>query len=386
MSKITIGQVDDFSGGYAGVCKERRDGILDYLQYVNTKLGGIQGHPIEMKVIDGKLDPSLTLAGWNTLRDAGAPFIVAYMSVVLPVLWPAANKDKIPMMAAAGDEDNVFPKDPASSYFYATAADTISINLALYDLMAADWAKTGKAGTPKLGVATMDISTMAPQTLNTTKFWTAKTGWEFKFTTNSPAPTDVSTQVMVMKNFGADYMFINGSAPAAVAWIKELARQNFHPKVYASSGFSIDVFKATAPASVGMISFQPNLQWTDSDPLVQLGKTLNSQYHPDVAIRTGDYLHGIADATAFCEALNRAQKTAGTAALTGPMVKAALETISNFDVGMGKGFTWTSTDRQGVPSVRFYQYTAAGIMAPVGGWATMPVLTAEQRTNAYWLK
>jgi len=377
--------VDDFSGGYAGLCKERRDGWLDYFQYVNTQLGGVQGHPVELKVVDGKLDPAQSIAGWNTLRDAGVPFIVSYMGVMMPVLWPAANKDKLPMITSSGDEDQAFPKDGANSYYYATAADTISIQLAIYDMMAADWAKTGKPGTPKLGIDTMDISTMVPQTLNTTKYWTAKTGWDYKFTSNSPAPTDVSTQVMVMKNFGADYLAVNGTAPAAIAWIKELTRQNFHPKFYGSTGFTIDVFKATAPASVGIIAFGANLQWTDTEPVAKLAQTLNKQYHPDIAVRTGDYVRGMTDAIVMMEALGRAQKTAGTATVTGPMMKAALETIKDFDPGIGKGWTYTSTDRRGLPSIRFYQYTAEGIMAPVGGWVTMPTLTAEQQTNAYWL-
>ena len=39
LSKITIGLMDDYTGAFAGLCRDRRDGLLDYVKYLNDELG-----------------------------------------------------------------------------------------------------------------------------------------------------------------------------------------------------------------------------------------------------------------------------------------------------------------------------------------------------------
>ncbi|RJG07769.1 ABC transporter permease [Noviherbaspirillum cavernae] len=65
-STILIGQTVGLTGTVAGPVKEVNEGANAYFHQVN-KHGGIYGRKIEMRVLDDKFDPALTLANAETL-------------------------------------------------------------------------------------------------------------------------------------------------------------------------------------------------------------------------------------------------------------------------------------------------------------------------------
>ncbi|HEY0846135.1 MAG TPA: ABC transporter substrate-binding protein [Noviherbaspirillum sp.] len=65
-STILIGQTVGVTGTVAGPVKEMNEGASAYLTEVN-KRGGVHGRKIEMRVLDDKFDPALTLAHAETL-------------------------------------------------------------------------------------------------------------------------------------------------------------------------------------------------------------------------------------------------------------------------------------------------------------------------------
>lgn len=65
-STILIGQTVGVTGTVAGPVKEMNEGANAYFSEVN-KRGGVYGRKIEMRVLDDKFDPALTLANAETL-------------------------------------------------------------------------------------------------------------------------------------------------------------------------------------------------------------------------------------------------------------------------------------------------------------------------------
>ena len=386
LPKITIGLMDDYTGAFAGISRDRRDGLLDYVTYLNDEQGGILGHEIIVKIFDNKRDPAQALVGWDTLRDAGAPVIVSWFSVFLPPVWRAAAKDKIPLFTSAGHFDLIFPKQP--SYYFARAPQVAGLFQSTLDLIAQDWAKKGKSGTPNIGIDVMTATTMPKMAKKIVLNDCKKRGWEkITFTTTNPAPSDVSTQVLTMKNAGVEYLHIVATGISAIAWIKEMNRQNFHPKIYGNFAFAEDVYRATGDLGKGILSYQVNAQYTDTDlPLVKLAHELNAKYHPENVSRKGDYIGGFTDAVVILNVLEKAVKSAGSAVVTGEMMKTAFETTTNFDPGIGIGYTYAPNDHQGCPFIRWYEHIGDGIMSPATPWVTFKPLPEEQRTDAYWLK
>jgi len=359
---------------------------MDYFQYANTKLGGIQGHPVQLKTYDSKLDAATGVAGWNAMKDLGAPFIVAYMAVIMPVFWPLYAKDQIPSLSSGTTISNYFPTDPKTGYQFISNPILPATYDIYFQLMEARWKTMGKTTPAKFASASMNISTVAPMFAGMTKYECDKRGWTYVNVTSSPVATDVSSQVLTMKNFGADFVVINAAAGTSIAYVKEFDRQNYHPMVYGWAGFTGDALLALGQSAVGIQTYQSTPLWTDTDlPLVKLAFNLNTIYHPEVTSRSIDYMHGFTDGMMLVEALNRAQKTAGTATVTGPMMKAALETLDNWDPGMGSGYTYTPSDHRGLRSIRMYEFTGKKYLVPVTDWIKSPDFAANMNNDDYWI-
>lgn len=65
-STILLGQTIGITGTVAGPVKEMNEGAMAYFKQVN-KRGGVHGRKIELRVLDDKFDPALTLANAETL-------------------------------------------------------------------------------------------------------------------------------------------------------------------------------------------------------------------------------------------------------------------------------------------------------------------------------
>ena len=128
-----------------------------------------------MKVFDNKMDPVQALVGWDSLRDAGVPVVVSWLSTFLPPVWQAASKDKIPLFTSAGHFDLIYPKQP--SYYFARAPQVAALFQSTFDLIAQDFDKKGKSGTPKIGIDVMDATTIPKMVPKIVGIESKKRGW-----------------------------------------------------------------------------------------------------------------------------------------------------------------------------------------------------------------
>ena len=94
--EITVGFLEGLTGPLAGTAIPYVDGELDAIRYINEK-GGIDGHPLKATVIDGKMDSTATIAGWDRLRDQNVPFITG-QTMALPFMYEVPNRDRIPFI------------------------------------------------------------------------------------------------------------------------------------------------------------------------------------------------------------------------------------------------------------------------------------------------
>lgn len=93
-------------------------------------------------------------------------------------------------------------------------------------------------------------------------------GWQYIMTQTSIAPADVTTQVLQMKNFGCDYVYLYNSETAIIVWIRELERQNYHPMLAGTSALASDeMWRAVGKSVVGAVMPQFSVQWTEQGTL-----------------------------------------------------------------------------------------------------------------------
>ena len=384
--EIVIGILDDLSGPTASTCSAHKDGTLDAIRYINEEKGGILGHQLRAIVIDCKMDSTISISGWDRLKSEKVPFIVSQAATVVKLIVSAANRDHIPITAISGDIDQLFPKEP--SFFFTASSHYPGVVESVVKRMEKDWAEKGETRSPKVGYDILSFGIYPKMLGKALKMSTEKRDWEHITTGTGLTPADVTTQVLQMKEFGIDYVGRMGSEAGDIAWIKELDRQNFHPVVLGGRGLgSEELWNACGELLVGVKVYANNPLWTDNDvPLISLIQELNAKWYPDITKRASSYIAGFAEFLVVAEAMERAIDKVGYENLDGDAMKTAMETIRDFDPGIGTGYTWTPTDHQGIRGHNWYEWTGEGILTPISDWVIFDPLPEEQRILAWWLK
>jgi len=383
--EILIGILDDLSGPTAVQGISFKDGVVDCIRYLNEEKGGIQGYTLRAIIVDHKLDGNLIISGWDRLKSDGA-IIVASATAGAPLFLELILKSNIPTLTRHGSPDSIFPQQP--NYFFATVPFVNGVPEWFCKTIENEWPAKGEKRPPKLGFDFVSIGTFPKAMTKAVRLAAEKRGWPYLITRTSLSPIEVTTQVLQMKQFGADYLFLASSETASIAWLKDLERQGLRPVIYASgTTASPEVRKATGELSIGLRFNMSNPAWTQTDvPLIKLLHQLNAKWYPERTTPAHFYIESFSHFLAIAEGIDRALKKGGHSNLNGVGLKEALETITNFETGSGNPYTWTPTDHQGLHALRWYEWTKDGAMVPLGDWYVIPLPPEEQRVDAWWLK
>jgi len=386
-AEIIIGYLEGMTGPLAGTAIPYVDGGQDAIRYINEEKGGVLGYKIKPTIIDFKMDAAAAFAGWDRFRSEGAPVVMA-QTAATAALWEMPNRDFIPMVVGGGASvDAVFPKEP--SYLFAVTPVLLRLFNSWVNVVADDWAASGKPGSPKVGYDFASIGTMPTMFTKNVKMLMDERGWEYVITRSSIAAADATTQVLQMKNLGCDYVYLYNTETTIIVFVRELDRQNFSPKITGTSALaSEETWRAVGDLVVGASMPQFSVQWTETDvPGVKLLHELNQKWHPNVKSRSSHYCRGFAELLVVAKGLEMAVENVGYENLTGDAVKQSLETIKDYDpMEMGMGYTWTPTDHQGLHGCRWYQWTKDGLLTPITDWDILPPIPEGQRTDAYWMQ
>jgi branched-chain amino acid transport system substrate-binding protein len=385
--EIVFGILEDMSGPLAGTAQGWVDGLKDYTRYINEEKGGVRGHQLKFTLIDVKMDGALAISGWDRLKNEGAVMIVCGAAPVVPVITNAANEDRIPVLSVGGATmEQSYPTEP--SYFFATFPHSRVTYLSVVEMMEEDWKQRGKAGSPKVAFDTVDFGNMGRMWNKAAKVAVEAKGWEYIRTRSPLLPADVTTQVLQMKQFDPDYIYMADTEAALIAFLKEFERQNFHPIKYASMQLATtNVWDSVGEMAAGIPFYTRTPQWWDThNEGIVLIRELNANWHPEVTYRAGNYAHAFFSFAAVVEAMGRAVDSVGYENLDSEAVKEAWETIRDFEpVGSNIHYTWTPDDHRGIQGCMWHQWTEEGTQEQVHDWFIYGPMPMEQRTDKFWL-
>jgi len=384
--EIAVGIFDDLSGPGAGLSSDYVEGYQDALRYFNEEKGGISGHPLEAIVADHKMDATLAVSGWDRLKNEDVLAILSSQAGIVPIITQAADRDKLPLVTGAGTVGQMYPAGP--SYLFFTGTFLYSYVEAECDMIEEDWAKTGEKRPPKVAFDVMSFGNYRQLFSKASRMEAEKRGWDYLITYTPLVVADVTTQALQVKNFGPDYLHLHVGDASCIAWLKELDRQNLHPKISGHCHLGAgSVWRAVGPLCAGskILMFGP--VWTDTDiPGVSLLHELNSKWYPQISYRTGNYIRGYSIALAAIEGMRRAVDNVEFEKLDREAVVTALDSIKDYDpIEMGMGYSWSATERDGLRGCIFYEWTENGDQIPATGWYTGRSLPQEWRTDAFWL-
>ena len=167
---------------------------------------------------------------------------------------------------------------------------------------------------------------------------------------------DATSQLLNMKQKGADYAYINVTTTGVSLVLKDAKKLGLTTKFGSNPyGFSEQLPLVAKEAAEGVTGVMPHVPYGTPVPGMKALVDFHKANHP-TDTHDAMYVRGWAAAIVWVEALKRADK-AGK--LTGEGVRAALETFKDFDLGgLASPVTWTATDHR--PSTKTAVYQVQG--------------------------
>ncbi|MFZ5587803.1 MAG: ABC transporter substrate-binding protein [Thermodesulfobacteriota bacterium] len=354
---IKVGGIFDITGPTSDVGKDYGEGAVAAEKYFNSK-GGADGDMIKLipndyayKIPEAvnlykkylSVDKVFVIQGWGT-GDTNA-------------LRPLVNKDKVVFFSASYDGNLTNPAETPYNFFIGTDYST-SIRAAL---------KYAKESGAKKFVFIYPDHPYGKNPIPAGKEYAKELGLEV-----GPdeivdlKAIDATSQLLNMKQFDPDFAWIGGTTASAAVIIKDAAKLGLRTKFVINCwGFDENLAKLAGEAAVGraygMVPVAPfGVDVPGMKAVVESagGKQL-----------TLHYVKAWVSMMVMNEGLKRAKK-AGK--LDGPGLKAALETIKDFDTGgLTAPITYTATDHRPNTTLTIYTVGQGGKMEKIKE-VTMP--------------
>ncbi|MDP3047345.1 MAG: ABC transporter substrate-binding protein, partial [Chloroflexota bacterium] len=310
----------DITGPYAPITLPLVNAFEDALKYVNEK-GLLKGAKLEHEWMDtgGKLDQAI--AAYTKFREANPKPAVMFIygSTEGEALKARFAEDKIVVMSYSVSDAQLVPP---GWIFGALPAYTDQFG-AFIDWMTANWKG---ANPPKLAFLTWDSAfgkaVQAPASLDYAK----KKGVQIVATEYMAMnAVDVSTQLLRIKDSGADWVYSNtlGASPGVI--LKDAKRLGLTIK-FAGGPWAMDwaPIRVAGEAGEGFVGPQSYASWSETNNEgIKLLTEQFTKYNRKPEEKGLAYICVWSGILTTVEALNRAIDKVGFDKLDGPAVKAA---------------------------------------------------------------
>ncbi|MFH1058541.1 MAG: ABC transporter substrate-binding protein [Pseudomonadota bacterium] len=349
--EIKVGGIFDITGPTSDVGKDYGEGAVAAEKFLNGK-GGADGDMIKLipndyayKIPEAvnlykkylSVDKVFVIQGWGT-GDTNA-------------LRPLVNKDKVLFCSASYDGNLTNPKENPYNFFIGTDYST-SIRAAI---------KYAKDSGAKKFVFIYPDHPYGKNPIPAGKEYAKAVGLEI-----GPdeivdlKAIDATSQLLHMKQFDPDFAWIGGTTASAAVIIKDAAKLGLRTKFVINCwGFDENLAKLAGEAAVGRAYGMVPVAPFGTD-VPGMKAVLESAGGKQLTLH---YVKSWVSMLVRTEGLKRAKK-AGK--LDGPGLKAALETIKDFDTGgLTAPITYTATDHRPNTTLTIYTVGQGGKMEKV---------------------
>lgn len=330
--EIKIGGIFDITGATSTVGKDYASGCLAAVKYVNAN-GGIDGDMLKLIPADYAYKIPEAVSLYKKYKGVDKVFAIQGWGTGDTVaLSPMAKKDKIVFFSASFVGALTDPKKTPYNFFVAASYSTM-IRLAIL------YAKEQGA---KKFVFIYPDHPYGKMPIAAGRAFAKKQGLEIgpdQFV--SLRAIDATSQLLAMKKFDPDFAWIGGTTPSTAVILKDAAKLGLRTKFMINCwGFDENLPKLAGPAAEGRSFGMVPVVFFGMDVPGMAAVVKNA---PKGAHQL-HYVKGWTSVIVMAEGLKRAKK-AGK--LNGPGLKAALETLKDFDTGgLTPPITYTATDHR----------------------------------------
>ncbi len=315
---IKVGHLADLTGATGEVGKPYAQGVQDYKDWVNAH-GGINGKKIDMPMFDYAYDKNKAVNQYKKYKEDGVVAIQGWGSGDTEALSATTGADKIPYISASYSAHLTDPKKAPYNFF--CAADYSTALRAGLKYLKDNW--TEKRA-PKVVFIYPNVPYgIAP--IKGGKEYAKEIGFEvLPDEIVDLKAIEVNSQMLSVKNNGADFGWIGGTTNSAAVIIKDAKKLGLKTKFFCNIwGADETTPKLAAGAEEGVLVMAGSPVYGAKVPgmkqLMEITKNKSQVTH---------YIRGYVSMMVLTEALKRADKKGP---ITGPSVKDALETLKDFD-------------------------------------------------------
>ncbi len=348
---IKVGAIFDLTGPTGDVGTPYGEGIKGYVEWLNAN-GGVEGRQIELISADYayKVDQAEQL--YTQYVSEGAVAFMGWGTGDTEALRTRIAEDKIPFMSASYSAALTNLEEAPYNFLIGTTYSDqaiISIRWAMQD-----WAEKGNEGMPKIALIHHD-SPFGQSPVADAQAFAESNGIEFMSLPMPKGVTDYTAELAQMDTFGANYVIVHTvSSPAAVL-LKDAKNQGFDAQFimlnWCADEILINLAGDAAEGVVGAIPFAPPTSPVPGHEdaaafLASQGKTLEeASLH---------YTQGWWTMAVMTEGIRRVLQEGKE--VNGENIRAALETIQNFDTGgVTSPISFSPESHKGNTALKLYQ-------------------------------
>ena len=329
-----VGVLSDLTGPTSSVGAPYADGIKDYVAWLNDN-GGIDGEPIELIQVDYAYNVQQALAAYKRFTSSGIVAMQGWGTGDTEALVKFVARDRIPVFSASYSAHLMDPTK--APYNFTAAADYSTMGRAGLNYLRETW-KESRA--PKLAFIFPD-NPYGSAPIPAMKEYAEELGFEIVGQENVDLKAiDATPQLLSLKKVEPDFVWTGGTTPSTAVIMKDAQKLGMSCTFFSNIWSSDEnIFKLAGEAAEGHFGLQGAAIYGQDVPGMELIRKLTDGEH-----RMTHYVRGFVSAMVMCEGMKMA-KAAGE--VTGESIKAALETMRDFDpMGLAPAISYFPDDHR----------------------------------------
>ena len=329
-----VGLLSDLTGPTSSVGTPYAEGIKAYVAWLNEN-GGVGGEPVELIQVDYAYNVQQALAAYKRFTSEGIVAMQGWGTGDTEALVKFVAKDKIPVFSASYSAHLM---DPAKApYNFTAAADYSTMGRAGLNYLRETW-KESRA--PKLAFMFPD-NPYGTAPIPAMEEYAKELGFEVVGKENVDLKAiDATPQLLSLKKAEPDFVWTGGTTPSTAVIMKDAQKLGmtctFFSNIWSSDE---NIFKLAGDAATGHFGLQGAAIYGQPSAGMDLIRTITKD-EPQMT----HYVRGFVSAMVMCEGMKMA-KAAGE--VTGESIKAALETMRDFDpMGLAPAVSYFPDDHR----------------------------------------
>jgi len=364
--EVVVGAAPPITGVFAFAGVGLHQGLGDYCEWRNGK-GGVAGRKLKYIGEDSGYKMDQAMSVFKKLVGAHKPPFFYGDSTA----WAKASAAEVSQMGTVLTSSPSFSSDladPKTAPYYFMAGPTYT---AMCEILLEYINRTSKGATrPAVAIVYSDTE-FGRDPIPGVKARAQALGIPIVAEiVTKPGSVDVSAEVAKLRRAKPDFVIFHGYVLAPIPeFIKQMREAGMSTTsmgtIWSMDKTTVDAMGAAGQGWMGVMPYRYSYDTADA-PMMQAIKDFAAKARPGTGYVPLFYTHGWLVGMIFAEVLERCLKAGKP--LTGPNMKAALESIADWDTGGVTGHLVSLKTHQ-IPSGRIYAYDATTkLFQPASGW------------------